>query len=332
MDNLTHTLVGVMLSRAGFNRLTPSAGWVLAVAANSPDLDIVAGLQGSVSYLEHHRGWTHAAAYAPLVALGPLLLWWLLNRKGERGRRRWLAAYFVSVAGVLSHLLLDWMNVYGIRLLLPFRQDWFRLDILHIVDIWVWAILLFGLAASLLARLVNTEIGAVPGSGRGLAWISIVLLCGYIGWRAYLHSHALATLQEQTQLDAPPRRVAAFPTPLNPWRWTGLVETAESYRIYPIHLIRDFDDDAGRTLFKLETARGIAEARNTATASSFLRFAQFPFWRTVPSSAYEGGIDVRLTDLRFGMPDDNAFVVSVQLDAALGPKSESFQFGPPQPR
>ena len=42
MDQLTHTAVGLFLGRAGLNRWTPHATPILIMAANAPDIDIVA--------------------------------------------------------------------------------------------------------------------------------------------------------------------------------------------------------------------------------------------------------------------------------------------------
>ena len=41
MDNLTHTLTGLALSRAGLNRYYARAGLVLMLAANAPDIDVI---------------------------------------------------------------------------------------------------------------------------------------------------------------------------------------------------------------------------------------------------------------------------------------------------
>ena len=65
MDNLTHTLAGVMLSRAGLNRVAPRATLVLALAANAPDIDIVTRGWGSLAYLHHHRGLSHSLLAVP---------------------------------------------------------------------------------------------------------------------------------------------------------------------------------------------------------------------------------------------------------------------------
>ena len=59
MDNITHTLTAVMLSRAGLNRLSPHATALLVVAANAHDLDILCAIAGSANYLHYHRGLTH---------------------------------------------------------------------------------------------------------------------------------------------------------------------------------------------------------------------------------------------------------------------------------
>lgn len=328
MDNLTHSLLGIALSRVGLNRLTPQAGWVVLFAANAPDLDIIAGLKGSLAYLQDHRGWTHSFAGAPLVALAPLALWFLLTRKRRRGLAHWTGAYAASLAGVLSHLLMDWTNVYGIRLWLPFDHSWPRLDLVHIVDIWIWAILLIALAAPWLARLVSTEIGAQPGSGRGAAAVSLLLLAAYIGFRANLHDEAVRILDSRTHLNLPASRVAAFPTAINPWHWTGVAETSGFYRVYSMDLLKEFEPDRARTLYKAPASPAMDIARRTETVSVFLNFAQFPFWRVGPSPEGDGGTDVRVSDLRFGMPEDERFTVLVKLDAGHVVKEQSFAFGP----
>ena len=116
MDNLTHSLTGLMLSRAGLNRFYPRATLVLVVSANIPDIDFVAIARGPLYYFEQHRGITHSIAAAPVMALLSVLVACAFGRT----MRGWAAAWGVACIGVASHLLLDWTNTYGIRLLLPF--------------------------------------------------------------------------------------------------------------------------------------------------------------------------------------------------------------------
>jgi inner membrane protein len=52
-------------------------------------------------------------------------------------------AYLCSLLCVLGHLLLDWTNIYGMRMLLPFSSRWLRLDITDVIDPWILTLLLF---------------------------------------------------------------------------------------------------------------------------------------------------------------------------------------------
>ena len=65
MDNLTHTLVGLAAAKAGLERLSLGATAVCLVAANSPDVDIVALAQARESDGEYDAA---AAAYRELAA------------------------------------------------------------------------------------------------------------------------------------------------------------------------------------------------------------------------------------------------------------------------
>src|SRR5207247_2014586 len=161
LDNLTHTLTGLAFSRAGFNRLTPQATAILLLAANVPDFDVIASLAGSLAYLKYHRHLTHSLLMAPIMALLPLLIVRLASRKPIA----WKMGYLASLAGVVSHLLLDLTNVYGVRLLLPFSDRWLRLDITPVDDPWIWAALFMAVIAPALARLVASEIGRSTRAG-----------------------------------------------------------------------------------------------------------------------------------------------------------------------
>lgn len=327
MDNLTHSLLGLTLSRAGLNRLAPRSGWLLLLAANAPDIDTVAGLAGSTRYLGFHRGWTHSVVLAPVVALLPLAIWWLLARKLRPGVKQWLGAYVVSLAGVASHILLDWTNVYGIRLLLPFDATWLRLDWVNIVDIWVWALLGVAVFAPLLTRLVNSEIGARSGPGRAGACAILVLLALYIAGRSVSHDRAVATLEARIYSGETPRTVAVVPGPANPLRWRGIVETDSAWHVVDVNLRRDFDPDSGRLFYKPQRSAALDRARESETARVFLNFASFPVWSVTPTPDQEGSTTVLISDLRFGLPEEKRFTATIVLDPAGRIVREGFEFG-----
>jgi membrane-bound metal-dependent hydrolase YbcI (DUF457 family) len=142
MDPIAHTLVGASLAQTGLKRLSTFGTLTLLLAANAPDIDAFTMFLGRDVSLGARRGWTHgvlAIAVLPVALAG---LVWLLGRiRAPRDGAQ--APHFtpllvLSGVGVLTHPLLDWLNTYGIRLLMPFDGRWFYGDALFIVDPWVW--------------------------------------------------------------------------------------------------------------------------------------------------------------------------------------------------
>jgi inner membrane protein len=147
MDNLTHSLVGLTAAKAGLERLSPGATTLCVLAANAPDSDIVVLAFGDRwSFLQHHRGITHAivgvvclAFLLPLIFYGVDRLWSRLRQQTPTTKLKGLlVASFIASA---THPLLDWSNNYGIRFLLPWSQKWSYGDLVFIVDPYIWLVL-----------------------------------------------------------------------------------------------------------------------------------------------------------------------------------------------
>lgn len=331
MDNITHTLTGIMLSRAGLERYTPRAVWILALAANAPDIDTVSGFGGSLNYLHYHRHLTHSLVAMPVLALLCVGLVRLISRKPVN----WRGAFWVALVGVASHLLLDLTNTYGIRMLLPFSARWLRLDITSVIDLWIWGALSFALFAPLLARLVNSEIGAAKpsqgGARRGFAIFALCFLALYDGSRYFAHAQATATLDSRIYSGASPLRVAAFPTE-NIARWTGLVETADGFTFEDINLLGEFDPAAGRIFYKPDPSPALDAARRDPVVQQFLQFSQLPYWQLTPADNPEGATRVEVMDLRFGNPQSPGFMCTAIVDTRLRVVRAWFQFGRARPR
>lgn len=158
MDNLTHSLVGALIGQTGLKKKTGLAMPALIIGANLPDVDAACffWLEGT-EHLGFRRGITHgppAMVLLPLILAGLLWGWdrWQTSL-GKRPEGRlpvhfgWL--YALSLIGCLTHPALDWLNVYGIRLLEPFSSQWFHGDVLFIIDVWLWALMGLGLWWSL---------------------------------------------------------------------------------------------------------------------------------------------------------------------------------------
>lgn len=324
MDNLTHTLTGLMLSRAGINRWCPRATAILLISSNFPDIDAVYSYGGSLDYLDHHRGITHALLAVPvLAALAAVIV-----RVAGRRRLPWARAVIAGCAGVLSHLLLDFTNTYGVRLLLPFSSEWLRLDITNVVDLWIWALLTLCVAGPLLSRLVSSEIGAKPGTGRGAAIFALLALSCYEGGRYLIHQRAVNVLESYNYAGSAPRRVGAFPDFANPFSWNTVVETPKAALIQRINLLQPYDPAGGAPFYYPRQTEALEAARRTDVFQRYLRFAQFPFWQVSPVAQPEGGVRVEAMDLRFGTPPAPRFVATAILDSALQVVRAEYAFGP----
>src|SRR5690606_22183863 len=49
-----------------------------------------------------------------------------------------LQLLLLSYVGLYSHIVLDLLNSYGLRILMPFSGRWFYGDALYIFDPWIW--------------------------------------------------------------------------------------------------------------------------------------------------------------------------------------------------
>jgi inner membrane protein len=147
MDNLTHSLVGLTAAKAGLEKLSPGATTLCVLAANAPDSDIVVlAFSDRWSFLQHHRGITHAIVGVITLALALPLIFYCIDRLWSRYKdqppqtnlKGLLIASFITSA---THPLLDWTNNYGIRWFLPWSQKWSYGDFVFIVDPYLWLIL-----------------------------------------------------------------------------------------------------------------------------------------------------------------------------------------------
>jgi inner membrane protein len=288
MENLTHSLVGLMLARVGLEKTTPRGTAMMVLAANAPDVDAVFWFGGQLRYLEYHRTYAHSLAFVPLVALLPMFL--------VRARFSW-RSWVAGMIGVLSHLLLDWTNSYGILLGLPFSSHRFRLDTVNLIDVWVWAILLGAVAVTALSR------GNIVAR-RGVAWAALLLLLAFEGFRVGAHDRAVQTMAARLYEGAPPLRVTALPEAFNPLVWRGVVEGAGFVVIVPVNLARQYDPLAGRLYRDPPPIPAMDAALHTRPFVVFRRFSQLPFWEVTPVAE---GVRLDLFDLRFGNPGSPGF-------------------------
>jgi inner membrane protein len=330
MDNITHTLTGLAISQAGFNRKTRFATLAIVVGSSLPDIDSVSGFWGSVTYLEHHRGITHSIV--GVVVLGAALaaaVCFLGKRVRPKASAppldgRWLLLACWVATGV--HLLFDFTNSYGVRPFLPFSSHWYAWGIEPIVDPLLWLVLFAGLAIPALFRLITEEVGARK---TGFQTGAIFALCTVVvlwGLRDFSHRRALNMIDSIRYQQANPQRLGAFPSFGNPFNWAGVVETSGAFYVLPVNVITTrLNPQDARIYHKSEPSPALKAALTTRTARVFMDFARFPWSEVIPT---ESGVTVLIRDLRFqpGNSRRGGFAIRIQLDRRLHVLSQEFNF------
>lgn len=328
MEPVTHLLTGACLARTGFHRRVAYATAAMAVAAEFPDVDTLWSLRGPVAGFKHHRGLTHTLLGVPFEAAFLLLSFFLLHRwrrrsvsgPGRAGARapevRWAALYGLLLLALLSHLLLDYTNNYGLRPFAPFNPRWYAGSIVFIFDPLIFVLLLAGLLLPALFGLVNRELGArrqpTHGGWARAALVGVVLLWGI---RTYEHDQAVTLAQDTTvraaatqpradelppgaavpdAADAAPasgepapeeigpslqaRRSLASPDPLSVFRWYTVTDFGPLYRLGTVDS-RMGTLDPGPRLAKPDPSSVLSAAERSPLGRVYLDWSPMPVLR-----------------------------------------------------
>jgi inner membrane protein len=144
LDPIAHTFTGAALAASGLRRTTPLATATLLIGANAPDVDVVSAFGALFQSFAFRRGWTHgvlALAVLPLIVAALVLLWdrWVRRRENPSAAPARAGPILgLAALAVLTHPMLDWLNNYGLRWLMPFDGRWFYGDAVFIIDPWIW--------------------------------------------------------------------------------------------------------------------------------------------------------------------------------------------------
>lgn len=342
MEPITHFLTGAVLARAGFNRKTALATATMTLAAEAPDLDILAQVRGPVFGFAHHRGFTHSFIGLLLVSafvVGVVYLIWRVRGRKIKDPKlppRWgLLFLFAYVAG-LSHILLDFTNQYGVRPFWPFSERWYAWDIVFIIEPVLYILLLGALLLPALFSLVNEEIGArrKGPQGRLAAILALIGMMGFYGFRDYEHRWAVSALQARLYQDADPIRVSAFPFWWNPFEWYGVVETRNFFATMRVDSLTPEVDPQGdmQIRYKPEETPVTIAAKKSYLGRVYLDWARYPLTETEQIDSPQPGYIVRFQDLRFEYPGRASKVLqaSVELDQNLKVVKEQWGAGSPR--
>jgi inner membrane protein len=289
MDNICHTLVGAAIGEAGLQRRTRFGAAALMISANIPDLDVLVFATDTPS-VSFRRGWTHGiAAQIALPVLLAALLWLLDRRRSGRAdgsppfRAGWIL--LLSYVGVYTHVFLDYLNNYGVRLLTPFDWRWFYGDAVFIVDPWLWLALGAGVW---LARRRHSP---------ALSRYALIAASVYIAATLTSARAARGIVDERwtNSNGARPEALMVGPRLISPVTRDVIIDAGNHYEwgsfSWPSTL-----ELSPQQIPKNDDRPEVAAARNDPNVRAFLVWSRFPFWTLEP---VEGGTRVTVTDARF---------------------------------
>jgi inner membrane protein len=346
MEPITHLMTGACLARAGFNRKAAYATLAMTLAAEAPDLDVLWAAGGPVAAFQHHRGITHTLVGLPFDGLIVLGAVWLVHRwRVRRAKRsgetkpltaapvRWGLLYGFVMIALLSHLLLDWTNNYGLRPFFPFNPRWYAGSIVFIFEPVLFVMLLIALIAPALFGLVGGEVGARREVFRGRGWaiFALAAMVGLWGWREVEHDAAvrLASTASYGAIDsglaesadssggpdsaaqvlpAQVLRVTASPYPGNPYRWHTVVETPGYFQMATVDTLHSTvaTDPEQDLFYKPPTTLATLAAKRSWLGEVYLDWSSWPVVTEIGPVAVMGApagtadwIAVRFMDLRF---------------------------------
>jgi len=287
MDNLCHTLAGAALGKAGLATRTRYGMATLMISANLPDIDVAVFLTDTLP-MSFRRGWTHGVLAQVLLPVALAAVAWAIGRRPRpaasapavsrgRGAETAPASFrqllLLSFIGLYSHIFLDFLNSYGIRLLMPFSDRWFYGDALYIMDPWLYALLGGSVwLASRAARRRAANPRRPAQIGLAIAAIYTLAMLGSNWWaRAVVHEGLTRAGQADT-------RFMVTPVFANAFRREVLIDTGDRYEkgqlwFEPAPHFRP----AG---YGVDKGFGQPEARlalTTPTAQAYLGWSRFPF-------------------------------------------------------
>ncbi|HEY1304941.1 MAG TPA: metal-dependent hydrolase [Vicinamibacterales bacterium] len=292
MDNICHTLVGAAFGEAGLKRRTRFGAAALMISANLPDVDVLVFATGTPP-VSFRRGITHGVVAQLLLPLLLTAVFMLIGKlrpidpadDSPPLRPGWLL--LLSLAGVYSHVFLDLLNNYGVRLLTPFSWRWFYGDAVFIADPWLWLVLGVGIWLTRRQRAVTPARGALVFA---TCYIVLMIVSARaardIVQRVWSESRGLT-----------PVAVMVGPVPVTPFRREVIIDAGDHYETGAFSLssmaLTMFPERIPKNSDKPEVA---AARASSPDVRAFLVWSRFPVWTLRPD---ERGTRVTVSDMRF---------------------------------
>jgi membrane-bound metal-dependent hydrolase YbcI (DUF457 family) len=332
LDPVTQLAFSATISRTGVGRLSPMAAWAVVLAGILPEADNLSAIGGPHIFFLLHRTVLHSILGGAVIAVCVAYFLWRMGQKREINRPKFVGLLIAACCGAAGNLALILGDNFGEKLFWPFSQKWYVLNLWPQLDPWLLALLVLVTGIPWLLSVVQQEMGAPPKHGISIGGvIALLLVAGYCGWRAKLHSEAVVELYSYSYHGAKPDRVGAFPTPISPFHWRGVVDTYNAIDVVTVPLgpNADFEPNMAFTNYKVEDSQALKVAENAPQLAGWRNFAIFPFAQIHDT---ETGKQATFRDLRYSETGEFQMdpTVTVDLDTFNKITKVRWHFGAPQ--
>lgn len=287
MDPITHSLAGIAIKQAFFNK-NNIAILIAIIASILPDIDYVTKIWGTDVLLRYHRGITHGVL---ALLLMPLLLAMIFKNK-----LGFVKSFVIAFICYGLHILFDVSNQYGTRALSPLDWNQYSLELNFIIEPWVSIPLL----VSFIAGLMNKKRASI------IAIAVMILVTTVFASRYYLQTEARALLKKN--IDSNIYKI--YPLPNDFLTWSFLTKTSDEINIGIVDILSKRVVKV--EVFKLNYNDPMIElSKKNRVIENFLYFASYPHAKVIREN---NRITVIWRDLAYSYLSGNRFTAKVIYD------------------
>jgi len=224
MDTITHALFAGLSAKVITLHQTKTENScqnkdtliIAAIAAAFPDIDYLSFWVNPLIFIaEWHRSITHSLFMAPIWGI---ILTGIILIVVPRLRSSAKLVLFYSIVGIVSHILLDILTVYGTEIFYPFSDRLISLATTFVIDPYLTIIIAITLLISLK---IHSRSAAITG-------IALVLIYVTFQWQLKQDAIQIVVNHGASQIETNSDTIA-LPQPFSPFHWRVIVRSKNEY-------------------------------------------------------------------------------------------------------
>ncbi len=230
MDPISHAVFWWTITHALFGKTYGRKVTTYGLVASMlPDIDILVQYIPGINPLWasfFHRTMTHSVPFALIAAP---LIWRAFSCTPWWKKISWKTWWLITLIALFSHIFLDWMTTYGVRVFRPFIDYGFEANIISVIDVFftipLWCILLWYLITS--GKKKNWSYAWWS------RWIGVSFAWLYLAIMALFQTNLKASIEhDMQQAWVQYTRIFASPQILQPFLRYGIVQLPDnSYKV-----------------------------------------------------------------------------------------------------